>query len=95
MFNYITIAPDNTVIASRSEIDAPFKVLFKSNKRQFWDVIASAETELGAQLAWINMANRFRNRGEFEIVVAKAVSFNEWEIANETYMTRVRARMSA
>jgi hypothetical protein len=94
MFNYIFTDAEGHTFASKSDstLKTPFKVLFKNAKRGYWESVASAPTMDDAKSAVAYFSAKYP-KGDFDIVEAMTVSANEWEIANESYMARVRANM--
>jgi hypothetical protein len=90
MFNFITTAPDNTTIASRSDRDSRFKVLF--NRNGMWDSFASALTVKDADTACFELAQAWGvSASDFVIAESDAVNYTKWAVANDDYMARVRA----
>ena len=79
MFNFITTAPDSTVLTSRSDVNASFKVLALKDGK--WDSYASALNYAGAVQALNILSNKFSKKSytKWEIVQATAVNYATWE----------------
>jgi hypothetical protein len=81
MFNYLITAPNKEILLSRSETNAPYKVIALKNDR--WDSYASSADYAGAWEALETLSGKFSRKGftNWQILVATPVDYATWSAA--------------